>query len=269
MIVNSDAVVAEIKAAAFSYEQHPVFEDITFDIQKGEILCLMGRNGCGKSTLIDCILGVHTLKKGEVWLEGKRISDFRPQELAKKMAFVPQVHHRSFPYTVYQVVLMGRTAYVGNFGAPDEEDKRIAKRIMEEVGIRHLADRPYTQISGGEMQMVMLARALTQETPFVLMDEPTAHLDLYNEMLFLEIAADFIGKEQKTVLMATHSPNQAFYLEQMGLKVRVALMDRGRLLASGTPETVLTEEMISGVYQVEGRLLTDGCYRQWMPVRTV
>ena len=163
---------------------------------------------------------------------------------------------------------MGRTAYVGGFGTPDEEDKQITKRIMEQVGIAHLADRPYTQISGGEMQMVMLARALTQETPFILMDEPTAHLDLSNEMLFLEIVADFIGKEEKTVLMATHSPNQAFFLEMLGLNVRVALMNKGNLVAVGTPREVLTAEMIAEVYQVEGRILTDGQCCQLMPLRT-
>lgn len=268
MTQNRNNVVAEIREAAFSYEKHPVFDDISFDVKRGEILCLMGRNGCGKSTLIDCMLGIHTLQKGGIYVEGREVSSYKTQELAQKMAYVPQVHDRSFPYKTRQVVLMGRTAYVGGFGTPDEEDKQIAKRIMEQVGIAHLADRPYTQISGGEMQMVMLARALTQESPFILMDEPTAHLDLSNEMLFLEIVADFIGKEEKTVLMATHSPNQAFFLEMLGLNVRVALMNQGRLVAVGPPKDVLTAEMIAEVYQVEGKILLDGRCRQMMPLRT-
>ena len=266
--MSVDKIVAKISHASFSYENHPVFEDVSFEVKKGEILCLMGRNGCGKSTLLDSVLGIHPLKKGEILIDGRAVSSYKAQHLARKMAYVPQVHDRSFPYKTRQIVLMGRTAYAGEFGAPDEEDKKIVKRIMEEVGISYLADRPYTQISGGEMQMVILARALAQESPFILMDEPTAHLDFSNEMLFLEILAKFIGQENKTVLMATHSPNQAFYLDALGINVRVALMKDGSLTAIGKPRDMLTEEMIRHVYQIEGKILTDGIYRQIMPVRT-
>lgn len=261
-------IVAEIRNASFSYSDHLIFQNISFDVKKGEILCLMGKNGCGKSTLIDCILGIHSLDDGTVTIDGKNIASYKTNQLARHMAYVPQVHTRSFPYKTRQVVLMGRTAYVGGFGAPDQDDKKLVKNIMEQVGISHLADRPYTQISGGEMQMVMLARALAQEAPFILMDEPTAHLDFANEMLFLEIVAQFVGKDNRTVLMATHSPNQVFFLETLGLDVRVILMKDGAILANGKPKDVLTENMIRQVYQVEGKILTDGTYRQIMPIRT-
>ncbi len=264
---NAD-LVARICQASFSYGKDWVFREVSLDVKRGEILCLMGRNGCGKSTLLDSILGLHTLQTGNIYVDGAAVSSYKPRKLAQKMAYVPQVHDRSFPYKVSQVVLMGRTAYVGEFGAPDEEDKQIVKRVMERVGISHLADRPYTQLSGGEMQMVILARALAQESPFILMDEPTAHLDFLNEMMFLEILTGVVKEEKKTILMATHSPNQAFYLERSGIPVRVALMKDGTLEAIGEPAGILNAEMIRRVYQVEGKILTDGCYRQIMPVRT-
>lgn len=268
MSLVKEQVVVSIRNASFSYEEHSVFSGIELDVNQGELFFLMGRNGCGKSTLIDSILGIHKIREGEIYINGKSVYSYRPAKLAKEMAYVPQVHNRSFPYKVREIVLMGRTVYVGGFGSPDREDERIADEMIREVGIAHLADRPYTQISGGEMQMVILARALTQQTPLIIMDEPTAHLDFYNELLFLEMAAKFVQEGKRTVLMAAHSPNQAFYLASQGLNVRVGLMDGGNLAMVGKPDEVLTEANISNIYGIEAKIINEGQYKQILPVRT-
>lgn len=268
MSLEGDNTVATIQNAAFSYENHTVFSDIKLTLYKGELFFLMGRNGCGKSTLIDSILGINKINQGKILVNGKSVYKYTSAEMAKEMAYVPQVHNRSFPYKVRQIVLMGRTAYIGGFGSPCEEDQKIVENIMKEVGISHLADRPYTQISGGEMQMVILARALVQQTPIILMDEPTAHLDFYNELLFLEMAAKFVSFRERTVLMAAHSPNQAFYLASHGLNVRVGLMSNGTMYQVGSPDEVLTEKNIAEVYGIKSRIVDDGQYKQIIPIHT-
>ncbi|MGI5825353.1 MAG: ABC transporter ATP-binding protein [Bacillota bacterium] len=248
----------KIDNAAFAYDTGLIFRDIDWQVRKGEIWCLMGHNGCGKSTLLDCILGVHKLADGQIYLSGKPLNQYNPQSLAKNLSYIPQGHDRSFPYKVRQIVLMGRTAYLGGLGSPNAADKALVKQVMTEVGIEHLADRPYTQISGGEMQMVLLARALVQETPLIIMDEPTAHLDYYNELLFLETVSRLLKDGKKTVIMATHSPNQALYLEARGLSVKVAMMNNGRLAVSGKPSQILTVDNLRRHYRIETRILQDG-----------
>ena len=229
----------------------------------------MGRNGCGKSTLLDCILGIHPLKKGTIQISDKSVDAYKPAELAKKMAYLPQSHEHSFPYKVLQVVLMGRTAYMSRFGSPTQEDKVIVKNLLNKIGITHLSDRPYTQLSGGELQMVMLARSLAQEAPLILMDEPTAHLDYYNELLFLETIASLVKDGRQTIFMATHSPNQAFYLENRGIPVRVGLMCNGKLIETGPPAKTLTSANLGQVYNIEARILDSGETKQVMPVGTL
>lgn len=259
----------KIENAAFSYGDHLVFKDITLETKRGEIFCIMGKNGCGKSTLLDCILGFHTLDTGSLLVSGKAVSTYKPLELAKQMAYLPQSYDRSFPYKVRQVVLMGRTAYMGHFGSPSSEDKHLVNKLMAQIGIDHLAERPYTTLSGGELQMVMLARALAQESPLILMDEPTAHLDYYNELLFLETIAELVHTGNRSIFMATHSPNQAFYLESKGIPVRVGLMWQGQLFESGTPKAVLTPQNLRRVYSIDAQIIETQDMRQVVPIKTL
>lgn len=258
-----------ISNACFGYDSTPVLKDISLSINKGEIFCLMGRNGCGKSTLIDAILGINRLSSGQIKIMGKPLDHYTPSTLAKEISYVPQVHDKSFPYTVRQVVLMGRTIYTGYFGTYSSSDRRLVEETMEKTGIAHLADRPYTQISGGEMQMVMLARALVQETGIIIMDEPTSHLDYYNELLFLEHVIGLIQKEHKTVLMATHSPNQPFFMEQAQVPIRVGLMKNGKISLVGTPTDILTSENIQSVYSIDSTVIHCGTQSVLLPRQTI
>ena len=250
--------LVEVRDVCFSYEVDvPVLAGASISVGQGECVCLMGMNGCGKSTLIDCVLGEHIPQSGEILLGDTSASKLSAAYRARIAAYVPQVHDRTFPYEVEHVVLMGRAAYAGMFGAPtSDEDREAVAAALNICGINHLAKRAYTTLSGGEMQMVMLARALAQNTPLVIMDEPTAHLDFRNELLFLEAVESLVLERGKSVLMATHSPNQAFHLEATGMRTRVALMDGGKVAIVGAPAEVLTEESLARVFKVDGCLTT-------------
>ena len=266
----------EVRGLSFSYGERDVLSGIDLQVSRGACTCLMGVNGCGKSTLIDCILGENRPASGEVLVSGRSISGMRPRELARYVSYVPQVHERSFPYTVEQIVFMGLTAVDGGWGAPDADGLALVDEALDGCGIAHLAQRPYTSLSGGEMQMVLLARALVQNAPIVLMDEPTAHLDFRNELVFLETVERLALQRKVTVLMATHAPNQAFHLAASGVSTRVAVMDGGRIACEGSPREVLTEEVLARVFGIEARLVQaepraagERPLRQIVSVRTI
>lgn len=244
-----------VNSVHFAYDENEVLIDLSLSVTRGTCMCLIGTNGCGKSTLLDCVLGSLRPTAGHVTIDGVPIGRLKPAQLAGKVAYVPQIHERSFPYLVDHIVLMGRTAHVKGLGVPGREDKRLALQALEECGIGHLAKRPCTSLSGGEMQMVLLARALAQTTPLILMDEPTAHLDFKNELLFLETIERLVVERGVTVLMATHAPNQAFHLANAGVSTQVAVMSEGTVWAQGAPRKVLTEDMLRSVYGIQAHLL--------------
>lgn len=244
-----------IRNIAFAYDQKEVFSDLSLTLESGEVCCLIGSNGCGKTTLLDCILGIHKVQRGEILVEGKNIKEYLRHDLAKRISYVPQIHEISFPYKVLQAVVMGRAAYLNFHSAPGKEDEEMAMDCLRKVGMDHLADKPYTQISGGEMQLVMLARALAQDSKIIIMDEPTAHLDLKNELLFLETVADLANNHKVTVLIATHMPNHSFYFENKGLNVTLAMMSDGNIQGKGRPNEILTESSLRSLYKINARLL--------------
>ena len=230
-----DDLAVQVKNASFSYGKKQVFHDISFNVKKGEVFCIIGPNGCGKTTLLDCILGLLKINTGEILVGKVNIKKTKPQELAERVAYVPQTHERRFPYKVEDIVLMGRASKTKIFSSPNSEDKEIAKKAMEKVGILELADSPYTQISGGQCQLVMIARALAQESEIIIMDEPTAHLDFKNELILLETVVNLVRENNITVIMATHFPNHAYYFETNNIPTTLALMNNGTR-EDGNPE---------------------------------
>jgi iron complex transport system ATP-binding protein len=253
--VSAGDTILRVNGVHFAYDDHHVLKDIGLSVKRGTCTCLIGVNACGKSTLIDCILGVLHPSAGEVSIDGEQVRHLKPAKLARKVAYVPQIHERSFPYLVDHMVLMGRSAHSRLLSPPGRDDREFAQHAIEECGIAHLAKRPCTTLSGGEMQMVLLARALAQDAPLILMDEPTAHLDFKNELLFLETIESLITKRGVTVLMATHAPNQAFHLAQAGVSTRVAVMNGGSIWKEGPPREVLSEHMLRTVFGIEAHLL--------------
>lgn len=246
--------LAQIIDLSFAYEEKPVFEHISMEVNSGEIVCLMGPNGCGKTTLIDNIMAVHKPQAGEILLDGRPVGQYRRQQIAQKIAYVPQSHGITFAYTVKEVVKMGRTAHVGLFAEPSADDEEISLAALDKVGMLGFAERPYSQLSGGEVKMVLLARAIGQGSKMIIMDEPTAHLDFRNELIFLETVTRLVRNEGLAVLMATHSPGHAFYFEAKQVPVRTLLMSKGRVIAEDVPGKVITEDAVARVYGVASRI---------------
>lgn len=269
------APAVEITDARFGYQAGvEVLRGVSLAAENGAVHCLMGPNGCGKSTLLDCVLGFNHLAQGGVVVRGSDVRRLSPRALAQLVAYVPQKHDRSFPYLVEQVVLMGRTPHQRMLGRPNREDEVIVGESLEAVGIAELANRPYTHLSGGEAQLVLLARALAQRTPVIVMDEPAAHLDLGNSVRFLETVSVLVRERGCTVLMATHHPGQPFFLEAAGCHVTVSMMKDGEVRASGAPASTITESSLADVFGVETTLLTSGAgqrpsQRSFVPVRTI
>lgn len=248
--------VLKIENASFSYENTRIFNNISFDVSSGGIFCLFGPNGCGKSTLMECILGTLKTDTGDILLNNQSIRLMKPVELAKYIGYVPQSHTKNFPYKVFDIVLMGRAAYTGPFSSPTDEDKKKAEAALETLGLIHLRDKPYTQLSGGQTQLVLLARVLAQETPIILMDEPTAHLDFRHELIILETIVKLIKEKNISIIMATHFPNHAFYFENSGINTRVALMNNQVFEAMGSPTEVLTEENMLHTFKIHSKLVS-------------
>lgn len=248
--------ILRIRNLGFSYPTKHLFHDISLTVSTGEILCLMGPNGCGKTTLIDNVIALHRPAEGEIFLMGRPLGSYKRNEIAEHIAYIPQIHNITFPYTVLEVVMMGRTSHRGLFSEQDEHDEEVCLEALEEVGIFDLAEQPYSKLSGGEVKLVLLARALGQGTPLIVMDEPTANLDFKNELIFLETIAGLCSKEKIAVLLATHSLNHAFYFSSRDIRVKVALMSDGSLFCCGAVDEVISEENIEKVYGVKARIST-------------
>jgi iron complex transport system ATP-binding protein len=226
----------------------------------GEIVCLLGPNGGGKTTLFRTLLGLLPAQGGRVLLDGADLRTLPRREVAKRIGYVPQAHTGYFPFTVRDVVLMGRTAHLAPFAGPSRRDRELADEAIARMGLTRLAGAVYTRISGGERQLALIARALAQAAPLVVMDEPTASLDFGNQVRVLaQIAA--LARSGIGVLLSTHDPDQAFQCAD-----RVALLRGGELVADGRPEEVLTPESLRALYGVEVRVvdasLPDGTRRR-------
>lgn len=241
---------------SFAYDKKFILKDIEFSVNKGEVTCILGPNGCGKTTLLDCLMGYAKYKKGNIDLKGRNLQTLRPHQVGKIISYVPQDHKKTFPYRVIDVVLMGRASYISIYSRPSNEDISIAEDALSMVGMSDFRNRPYTMLSGGEGQLVLLARALAQKTPLLVLDEPTAHLDFQNEIIFLDTIINLVNKSKISVIMATHFLNHPFIFQNRGVKTNVALMRRGEFIAFGSPSQVLTEENMKRVYQVNAKILS-------------
>ncbi len=264
----------EVQDLSFGYYGDLIFEKVNLNINPGEVFCLLGPNGCGKTTLLDCILGWLKPRAGRINLDGVDISGMPARQVAHHLAYIPQIHEKTFPYRVQEIVLMGRASYLGPFAAPSEEDITIAAQALEMVGMNRFNDRPYTQLSGGEGQLVMVARALAQHTPLIIMDEPTAHLDYHHELVILETIVKLVKDTGVSVLMATHNPNHAFYLQKNGIKTQVGMLKNQRISNLGSTAEVLSEYKLGELYEIIVRImdcvLADGeNLTQVVPVSTV
>jgi iron complex transport system ATP-binding protein len=233
------------------YSDRVVGRGLDVKLEQGEVLALLGPNGGGKTTLLKTLLGILKPRDGEVAIDGRSLGAISVRERARLIAYVPQVHMPTFAFTVESVVLMGRTAHGNLFSRPSANDRAVAARMLEQFGIAHLAPRPYTMISGGERQLVLLARALAQEPRFVVLDEPTASLDFGNQgKVMREIRA--LAAAGHGVLFTTHDPNHALRAAD-----RAYLLRAGARIAEGAVGAVLTRERLAELYGAPVETLTD------------
>ena len=241
----------EARALSIGYSDRVVGHGLDVTLAAGEVLALLGPNGSGKTTLLKTLLGLLQPLAGAVLVDGRATSELSSAELARLIAYVQQVHTPSFAFPVETVVLMGRTAHGGLFSAPSAHDRAVAADAMERFGIDHLAQRPYTMISGGERQLVLLARALAQEPKFVVLDEPTASLDFGNQGKVLsEMRA--LAASGHGVLFTTHDPNHALRAAD-----RATLLRAGECIAEGPVREVLTQETLAALYDAPVDQVTD------------
>lgn len=230
-----------------------ILKDVDLGLAKGDVLCLLGPNGAGKSTLLRCLAGLERLRTGRVEVAGEDLADLRPREVARRVAVLFQDHQPVFPYRTLDVVVAGRAPYLSPFSTPASEDYERAEAALRKVDAERLADRPFTDLSGGERQLVLIARALVQETPVLLLDEPTAHLDLRHETMVLETIAMLAARYKVGIVIASHSPNHGFLVAS-----EVALMKNGAVAHHGPPERVLTSRTLREVFDAEVRVVTNG-----------
>jgi len=232
----------KIQNLSVSYGSRRVLHDVSFDVQSGEILALIGPNGAGKSTLIRAVSGVIPYA-GHIRTNGDDFASLSTIQRAQYIATVPQAAAMPPAYTVWETVLFGRTPYLGFLGQPSKQDEDIARQSLERVSALPLADRYVGELSGGEQQRVLLARALCQSTPILLLDEPTAHLDLQYQVSLLELVNELAHKDSLAVLVALHDLNLAAHYAD-----RIALMLAGKIKAMGKPKEVLKQELIEEAY---------------------
>jgi len=245
-------VTLTVRGLSFAYGAHQVLDRIDLDLRRGELCALFGPNGTGKSTLYRCILG-HLRHDGSVTLDGEDLSRLRPPQLARRISYVPQQHTNPFPFTVLDMVLMGRTPHLGGVFGPRRGDVEACERVLAQVGLAAERDRLYHTLSGGQRQLVLIARALAQDCQVLLLDEPTASLDFGNQMFVWRTVRD-LARQGRAILVCTHEPNHVLWFCDRVL----ALGRDGRLLADGTPGQVVTSELVHTLYPAVGTVTMTG-----------
>ncbi len=239
-------MILDVREAGFRYNPaRMVFANVSFSLDTEEVLCILGPNGIGKSTLIRCLASLYPLCAGSIRLHGRDIGSLPYRDVARVIGYVPQAHEITFPFPVREFVLMGRAPHLGLFATPAKADYEVADAVIEIVGIGKIAGKPVNEISGGEYQLAMIARALAQEPEVLLLDEPTSHLDFGNQIRVLGII-DRLARDGLSVIMSSHFPDHAFLSSD-----NVAIMQHGSFMAYGLAEEVITEENLRETYGVD------------------
>lgn len=245
----------EARDIAFSYNlemARAVFRGVSFAVHPGEVLCFLGPNGTGKSTLLKCLTNILHVQQGRVLLNGRNVSGYKLAQVARLIAYVPQGLMSAFPFRIKDIIVMGRAPHLSLLASPSKADMGIAVRAMETVGLADLADRPCNSVSGGEWQLGLIARALVQEPQILLLDEPTSHLDMGNQMKILRVIKD-LAEKGMTIVMASHFPDHAFMVAD-----RVAILHKGQVSRIGPPEAVITDESMRLTYGIDVKIVSVG-----------
>lgn len=234
----------EVKDLSFSYGDNKVLDNVSFSSSGGEAIAVLGPNGVGKSTFFKCILGFLPIRKGKIEIEGKDVSIMKGKELSKYIAYIPQSSSPVFNHTVLDSVAMGMNNQIGLFSTPGEKEREKAAAALDRLGILKLKDRGCLNISGGERQLMLIARAMVQDARIIVMDEPTSSLDYGNSYRVMETIMS-LSKDGYTILFSTHDPDAA-----MRYSDRVIAFYKGEIIRDGKPSTVLNTDVLSTLYSI-------------------
>lgn len=224
--------------------------DINFELHPGEILSVLGPNGAGKTTMLKCMMGLLKWEKGETLLDGKPISEMSNKELWKTIGYVPQASRMTFSYSILDLVTMGRAVYIGAFNQPSKEDKRLAIEALELVGIAHLAEKLCTEVSGGELQLALIARTLVAEPKILVLDEPESHLDIHKQKIILQTIKKLVKERNLACVINTHYANHAFYFGD-----KVLMVAKDQPVITGPVSEIMTEQNILDYFHIEVKRL--------------
>ncbi len=252
--MTDDSHILEARQLAFGYRDGgPVLQGVDFCAATGKLTCILGPNGSGKTTLLRCLLGTLVAGGGEVVLDGRNVGDYSRRQLARVMAYVPQFPTSAFAFTVREIVLTGRFAYTGALGLAGQADRAVADEAMKMTETLDLSARTLSELSGGEAQRVMIARALAQQPQVLLLDEPTSHLDIRNQLVIYGMMIRLAHDWPMAVVCVSHDVNLAARFAD-----ELVLMCDGRVVAAGVPREVITAEVLRLTYDVEVDLLDGG-----------
>ncbi|MEN6325405.1 MAG: ABC transporter ATP-binding protein [Syntrophomonas sp.] len=253
----------EVSSGEFGYtNQKNLFENLSFALEEGEILAIVGPNGAGKTTLLKCIISILKWKSGQTLINDKALGSMKMAEIWRKISYVPQSHEVVFAYTVFDMVLMGRAPHLSLFSMPSAKDLEIAQSALETIEISHLSNKPCSELSGGEMQLVLIARALASNPDVLVLDEPESHLDFKNQMLILRILERLAKEKGISCIINTHYPDHALRIADKAL-----MIGKGKKHVFGRVVDVITEDNLRNFFAVDVRIVSLNC--EGMEIRTI
>ncbi len=257
-----------VKNGHFGYKNREILRDLSFSVESGNVLAVLGPNGVGKTTLLRCMMGLLHWKQGASYIDERPITEFKSAELWRKIAYVPQSKGTSLSYSAADMVLMGRSARIGLFKQPTDEDRYVATQAMQQVGITHLSEKKCSEMSGGELQMVLIARALAGEPALLVMDEPESNLDFKNQLIILEAIRELAKKQNIAVIVNTHYPAHALKVADHAL-----ILYRSGASVWGTAAETITEESMCHAFEVQVKIQAyeheSGSYASVIPLRVL
>ncbi|MDM7938720.1 MAG: ABC transporter ATP-binding protein [Methanothrix sp.] len=252
----------QAKDIIFGYDSNPILENVNFEIAPSRLVTIVGPNGSGKSTLIKCIDRIVSPQGGSILIDRKDVTKMSRMDVARYLSYVPQSSVRIFPTNVFDTILMGRRPHIGWLGSDGDEEK--VWDVLRLLNIERLAMSNFNELSGGQQQKVLIARALVQEAEVMLLDEPTSNLDIWHQLDVMNIIRDVVKKREITAIMALHDLNLASTYSD-----RIIMMKRGRIVAAGDPTSVITAENIASVYRVEAAVRNLSDRPMIMPLRQI
>lgn len=242
--------VLEAKEINFAYEKNYIIENLSTKIEKGKFISIIGPNGSGKTTLLKLFLNILNRKSGKIFLKNRDIRKYKRRDIAKNISYVPQKSDMNFDFNVEEIVSMGRAPYIHSLASETEKDRKIIKNSMLKTDVYDLKNRSIQNLSGGEFQRVIIARAITQDTEIMLLDEPISHLDIHHQIEILDTLKNLNKNENITIVLILHDINMAIRYSD-----KIILMDKGKIMSQGIPDKVVTEENLYNIYKMNFEIL--------------